>query len=369
MGIIRNRSLISRVKQQENRVYVPAEARDNQYIIAELAINDNLIAQVSDHSLNPTPKELLSLLLNKVRRVIAQHEIDYVAVVASNKFIRVRYGVDNEINTTQEQHIVYYNPLKSKGVIGLCPEDTQSLKSIRVVCFATGDNLRDNAALFHQKVTNLVSDLKQSFDFIEAIKVQDHQHISFSLEKHSSSTNSKAHGFRVIEKRYESSGLVLPDERNSKAFIVVKANFSELLTEKVLNQNYDVSHMHAEVSHLLIQLAQEVGINHMAYIASKRYPVVKSNFVVGSGNQKGELISLNFGNTEHEVIQQIDDDYINSSAHIVFYMPENTVVKFGYAVYINKVIKLLDRLSQKLHLTEHDKAMLLRFYQHFSYKA
>lgn len=369
MGIIRNRNLISRIKQQDNRVYVPSDARDNQYIIAELVINDNLIAQLSDKTLNPTPKELLSLLLNKVRRVITQHDIDFVALVASNKFIRVRYGVDTEINTTQEQHIVYYNPEKSKGVIGICPEGTESLKSIRLVCFATGNNLRENAALFHQKVVNLVSEIKQSFNFIDGIKLQDHQHISFSLEKHSSATQSKAHGFRVIEKRYESSGLMLPEERNSKAFIVVKANFSELLNEKVLSQNYEVSQMHAEISHLLIQLAQEVGINHLAYVASNRYPVVKSNFVTGSANQKGELVSLNFGNTEHEVIQIIEDEYTNSAAHIVFYMPESTSVKSGYAVYINKVIKLLDKLGQKLQLTEHDQAMLLRFYQHFSYKA
>ncbi|MCF6455396.1 DUF3083 family protein [Pseudoalteromonas sp. MMG024] len=369
MGIIRNRTLISRNKQQDNRVYVPADSRDNQYVIAELAVNDALVAQLSDKTLNPSPKELLSLLLNKVRRIVANHEIDFVALIASNKFIRVRYGVDNEINTTNEQHIVYYNPEKSKGVVGVCADDANAIHSFRLVCFATGENLRENAALFHQKVVMLVNEIKAAFSFVDAIKLQDHQHISFGLEKHSSATQSKAHGFRVIEKRYESSGLTLPQERNSKAFIVVKANFGELLSEKVLNHEYDVSQMHGEVSHLLIQLAQEAGISHLAYVASNRYPVVKSNLVSGSANQNGELVSLNFGNTEHEVIQLIDDDYINSNAYLVFYMPENCVVKAGYAAYINKVIKLIDKLGQKLHLAEHDKAMLLRFYQHFSYKA
>ena len=111
MGIIRNRSLMSRTKSNDSRVYVPAEARDNQYIIAELKVNNLLVEQFSDVTLKPTAQEPLNHLVNKLRRLALSHEVEYAALIASNRFIRVRFGVDNEVITTDEQHVFYYNPV------------------------------------------------------------------------------------------------------------------------------------------------------------------------------------------------------------------------------------------------------------------
>ena len=369
MGIIRNRSLMSRTKSNDSRVYVPAEARDNQYIIAELKVNNLLVEQFSDVTLKPTAQELLNHLVNKLRRLALSHEVEYAALIASNRFIRVRFGVDNEVITTDEQHVFYYNPEKSAGLIGLCPKDTDSITSLRLVCFATGINIRENAAKFHQNIAKFIEQVKSEFSFVESVKLQDHQHISFNTEPHSAQTKSKAHGFRVIENRYLSSGVTIPKERNSKAFIVVKANFCSLLNETVLNQDIDVVDMHSDISKTLMRLAKSNDISQLAYVASTKHPVVKSNFAMGTANQNQEVLSLNFGDTQQEMIEVIDKDYSNSEAYLVFYIHPCQIVKLGYASYVNKVIKLLDSLGNKLHLAEQDKKMLLRFYQHVSYLA
>lgn len=368
MGIIRSRSLISRAKTNENRVYVPADSRDNQYIITEIDVTDSLIAQCSDNALKPTAKDVLNGLVTKLRRYCKAHDINYAAVVASNKFIRVRFGVDNDVNSTHDQHIFYYNPKTSRGVITLC-DNIEQLETIRLVCFATGDSIRENAASFHQKVNNMVSQIKHDLNYITSVKIQDHQHISFNIEKHSPETQSKAHGFRVLQKRYEMSNVTLPNECNSKAFVVIKANFSDLYDDVVLEQGNNVSQMHYDNARILFELAKEQNIENLAYVASNRYPVVKSNFVSNKTHTKQELTHLNFGKNQHETMQIIDADYSNSQASLVFYINEEHVVKSGYASYINQIIKLVNKLSIKLALSQHDKTMLLRFYQHFSYKA
>ncbi len=106
MSIIRKRSAA-------HKAYLPGNARDNQYILAEFSLTDELLQRLSGKysATKAQPfydfyQELSSMFFKLTDEV----ELDNCQFIANDKLARVRYSQEMHQWQTNQQILFYYNP-------------------------------------------------------------------------------------------------------------------------------------------------------------------------------------------------------------------------------------------------------------------
>ena len=201
MSIVRKRSAA-------HKAYIPSNARDNQYILAEFAITDELVKLIApDTSKNSAQPyyhfyQSLSQLLFTLSN---DYDIKSSLFIANDKLVRVRYSQEMHQWQTSQQILFYYDP-QSHELQNSFFDASIRAKKITLLFLASGDDIRINAALFHQKVTGLLANFIEQIKLpTKAIRLRDHQHLTYDLfAKNKGCLGTQAHKLRPIYDRYKS---------------------------------------------------------------------------------------------------------------------------------------------------------------------
>ena len=142
-----------RDRNAAHKVYVPNNARDNQYLIAQFQLSPQLIRFV-DPSYNSDEKGALNTfykkLSNQIFTLCQHHNIEAVSFIANDKIPIVRFNMDFERIETDEKIMFFYHPKFYRGQTSFFDDDHAADK-IKILFLATGDDIRVNAAKFHQQ--------------------------------------------------------------------------------------------------------------------------------------------------------------------------------------------------------------------------
>ena len=128
----------------QTKRFIPANARDNQYILAEFAITDALINKIAPELNEQAPQpyfqfyQSLSQLLFTLSNDFA---VKSSVFVANDKLVRVRYSQEMHQWQTSQQILFYFDPMVHELQNAFFDANIRA-KKVTLLFLATGDELR-----------------------------------------------------------------------------------------------------------------------------------------------------------------------------------------------------------------------------------
>lgn len=370
----RTRPSLIRKQSAQNKVYIPANNRENQYLLIEFELSELNIASLM------TSKGLDSNALAQFYLDFKQsffqccklNGISNAMFVAKDKLVRVRFGEESQVIETGEQLIVFYDPKRHQG-FKACYDKEQLVSKLVLAVFATGEDIREQAVLLHQKATQMVADLSEAVgQAANLFKVRDHQHITYELyaaEKGMKKTTT--HGLRFVPERYQQQSLILPDDTKHQGYVVATLPIPMFLIEEAENnisaeQPYQA--LYKSIVRTLTDVSDEEEINKLAVMANGCQPIVRSN-----QNEQiqvsDELVYLSFGDDEdQEYIADWNATNLVDSVSLVFKPTQEDVKHSSFGRYMNRVNQVLKLMGKVMGLEPEHNDVMVRFHQNTQYQ-
>ena len=173
----------------KHRVYIPTNARSNQYLLAEIKTDESFYQHFDD------AKSCYEQLSQRFFALTDAAGLRNVHMIANDKLPVVRYHVEATHFQTARQILFFYDPLVHEGQNLFITPDYQARK-IRLLFLATGPELRAHAAQFHQQVMGVIAQLKAEPSMAEhrvfkhyiagipnVLNIAGHRHFVFNRRK------------------------------------------------------------------------------------------------------------------------------------------------------------------------------------------
>ena len=362
---------IIRKRRASEKVYLPSNARDNQYIIAEMPLTDKLIELVVG-SLDldvPQPYQKFYQTLSKLAfDVVEECGIEHANFVANSRLVRVRNSDEQQVLHTAQQSFFFYNPGQNSTFKGYFDGNHRSNK-VKFLFLATGENLRADSAAFHGTVHQAVQKISQRIGLdVGELKMRDHQHLTydlFAVEKGHKETVT--HTFREISARYLQQDYQISDEFSAITYAVVSVPMTRRLlknTEIDYDSTEPFSFLYQKISDAFTQSAQQHELTHGAMIGNGLSPIIRydetENTVIN-----GEIISLGFNphNQSGGIVCQWQSDKLVDTIRLVFFATESDKSHKTYGKFVNQVTECIDTLADRLNWKKDSDYMLMRMNQ------
>lgn len=110
----------------QQKVYIPKEARTNQYITAEIKVTDELLNQYPDY------QSCYQTLSRLIFNLAEQHDLRNVHVITNDKLPVVRYHTEAYCFQTTEQILFFYNPAYHEAQ-NLFSQENYRARKLRIV--------------------------------------------------------------------------------------------------------------------------------------------------------------------------------------------------------------------------------------------
>ena len=256
-----------------NRVYISTKARNNHYILAEFKPDDAF------YRCFDSVTACYERLSRQLFALCDEYELHNVHVIANDKLPVVRYHDEAYTMQTQKQIMFFYNPKFHEAHKTYVNEDYQARK-IRLLFLATGDELRANAADFHNKVKKVLDEMKESFkDNQPEFRVRDHQHLTYDLfAKAKGDKESYGYKLRALYPRYQARNCSLPDHYNEMTYVTFNIPVSRAMKTHYQSQMRpgDYSQFYRQVEDSFLSACADKQLNMVAMVADGRLPIVRS---------------------------------------------------------------------------------------------
>ncbi|WOH37340.1 DUF3083 family protein [Thalassotalea fonticola] len=370
---VNSRINLIRKRSAADKVYVPSDARENQYVLVEFKPNLALLELISGKSNNGVYfSDFYRNLSHSFFNLCEQYGFENVSFIAKNKLVRVMYAQEQQVIETQQQILFMYNPEVHTGLRTFFNADLLADK-IELLFLATGEQLRLNAPEFHQRVSELITTFSRLMSVdIGTFKIRDHQHLTYDVFS-SVKGNKKTvtHGFRPLIKRYQQQSLILPKTNHNMTFAI-----ASLPVNKSLLQFCDIDEsapdpynpLYTYVSDLFVKIAKQYNLNQLAIVANGKVPIIRQD------NEdyllpKGELLYLGFKpvGSGGLFVSQWDSQNLVDTIKLVFIASEININKRGYGRFVNHLTEALKQLSFELGYKPNKDTVMLRFHQHLMY--
>lgn len=368
---MRRASSILRKHRAGDRVYIPSDSRDNQYILAEIQLTDELIGSVvgsvDTNSERPYQK-FYQKLSHQIFEVVEQHGLTHVNFVANNKLVRVRYSGEQQVLHSNQQSFFFY-----------CPEHNSTFKSyydnairarkIKVLFLATGDELRLSSGKFHSDVFKAVKDISAKIGLAPgAIKLRDHQHLTFDLfTKEKGHKETITHSFREIADRYQSQGHKIGDHTSITYAIASVPMARRLLKGTDIDYNCDTpfAKLYEKVESLFKNACSENNIDQAALIANGLSPFVRYD-ESETAEVQGELISIgvNPSNDKSRFCVHWSGDKLADTIRFVFFADESDENNNNYGKFVNQVMQTVTKFADDVNWKKDNDDIIIRVHQH-----
>lgn len=370
----RSRTSLIRKKSAQNKVYIPANNRENQYLLIEFELSEQIISQlVSSKGINGN--ELAQFYLEFKQSFFNCCKVNGICnamFVAKDKLVRVRFGEESQVIETGEQLIVFYDPKRHQG-FKACYDKEQLVSKLVLAVFATGDDIREEAVNLHQKATHMVAELSEAVgQSADLFKVRDHQHITYELyaaEKGMKKTTT--HGLRFVPERYQHQSLILPDDTKHNGYVVATMPIPMFLIEEAesnMSAEQPYQALYKSIVRTLTDVADEEEVNKLAIMANGRQAIVRSN-----QNEQiqvsDELVYLSFGEDEdQEYFADWNATNLVDSIALVFRPTAEDVQNHSFGKYMNKVNQVLKLMGKVMGLEPERDDVMVRFHQNTQYQ-
>jgi len=368
MSIVRKRSAV-------HKAYIPSNARDNQYILAEFAITDELIKlispNISKNSIQPyyhfyqNLSQLLFTLSN-------DYAIKSSLFIANDKLVRVRYSQEMHQWQTSQQILFYYDPQNHELQNSFFDASIRA-KKITLLFLATGEEIRFNAALFHQKVSGLLKNFTQQIKLAsKAIRLRDHQHLTYDLfAKNKGYLGSQAHKLRPIYERYKSQNVVISPQCSAISYAVINLTIDNRLLALVdidANAKDPYNPLYAYLTDIFSLVAKRFNLNNGALIANGLVPIVRHSLheII---SKMGELQMLGYNPKQSPcgLISKWKADELVDNVQLIFVATAEDSQHCGYGRFVNQIEQAMRLLATELEIPINKDELTLRFHQHIAY--
>lgn len=368
MSIVRKRSAA-------NKAYIPASNRDNQYILAEFQLTDELLKNVypdfSENSKQPYFQfyQNLSQLLFTLSN---DFNVKSSVFVANDKLVRVRYSQEMHQWQTSQQILFYYDPQVHELQNSFFDANVKA-KKITLLFLASGDDIRVNAANFHQKVDQLLKCYCQQLSLKKGdIRVRDHQHITYDIfAKNKGCTNSVAHKLRNIEQRYQSQDVNLPVDNSSITYAVINLTINNRLLNMVdidPTSSDPYNPLYTYLTDTFSLVAKRFNLNNGALIANGLVPIVRYSLheIV---SRVGELQMLGYNPEQSPcgIVSKWQADQLVDNVQFIFVATKFDSTDSRYGRFLNQIEQAMRLMAAELEMPTNKEELIVRFHQHVAY--
>lgn len=373
---MRRASSIIRKHRAADRVYIPSDARDNQYILAEVPLTDELIklvvGEVDTNAAKPYQK-FYQTLAKTAFDIVEKHGIAHANFVANNKLVRVRYSGEHQVLHTEQQSFFFYCPSHNATFKSYFDGAVRARK-VKFLFLATGEELRLNSAKFHKSVHEAVVELSETIGLKPGdVKVRDHQHLTFELfSKEKGLKDTITHSFKEISARYHQQGYDVGPEHTSATYAVANVPVARRLLK-----NTPVDHLadepytefYKKVESAFKQAAKDNQIDHAAMIANGLSSFVRYDKEERSDVQ-GELLLIGFDpkNQDGEIRSLWQGDQLVDTIKFVFFADEADEKNNNYGKFTNQVMQTMRNFADLVYWKKDHDDILVRIHQHINRK-
>lgn len=370
-GKMRRANSILRKHRASEKVYVPANARDNHYIIAEMPLTDKLIELIGeevDLSSEQPYQSFYQKLAKLAFDVIEECNIEHANFVANSRLVRVRNSDEQQVLHTDKQSFFFYNPKHNSTFKGYFDGAIRSNK-VKFLFLATGESLRENAAKFHQKVFNAVNIISQRIGLEQdELKVRDHQHITYDIfAREKGSRESITHTFREISTRYLQQDVVVEGDYSAVTYAVVSVPMTRRLLKGTTidyENNKPFALLYEKIYQAFTESNKKHQIKHATMIANGLSPIVRFD-ESESTIVNGDIISLGYNpaNESGEVSCQWHGEKLVDTVRLVFFATDFDESHKTYGKFVNQVMHSIEMMAETLSWKKDKDYMLMRMNQ------
>ncbi|MGO2010295.1 MAG: DUF3083 family protein [Pseudoalteromonas sp.] len=348
----------------QHRVYIPTIARANHYLLAEFKPNDTFYAQFSD----------LNSCYDRISRQLFalcdEYELHNVHVIANDKLPVVRFHEEAYCLETDKQILFFYNPQYHEAHRCFIDKHKQS-KKVRLLFLATGDDLRANAAIFHNQVKKVIDELQSSIFNDTPVKLRDHQHLTYDLfAKAKGHKQSYGYKLRSLYPRYKSRQCLIPDEHNEMTY----ATFSLPITRSLKTQFQHLLNIHQYTvfyEFFYTQFLQQCRSKELtlgAMIANGTMPIVRNSKIDNTdGNNEWQKLSFNQNSQKEQFSHYWEDNMLVENLHFIIVANQLDQHDMGFGRFMNQVESVINGITADLAINAKRQDLTVRFFQHISY--
>lgn len=350
----------------QQKVYIPKDVRGNQYITAEIKVTDALLAHYDDY------KACYKALSRCIFNVAEQAELYNIHVITNDKLPVVRFHTETYCFPTAEQIVFFYNPEYHEAQ-SLHSQDDYRARKIRIVCLATGEDIRANSANFHIKVQSFLSKLLPQLPEKDlVIKIRDHQHLSYDLfAKAKGNKESYGYKLRSISARYNARNCPLPEGHGSLCYVTVKLPLSRKLKQAMLPERTDdFTPLYQRLEDVFVKATAAKQLNRVAMVANGLTPLVRnSKYDLVDGTDEVQMLGFDPNIEDQQFIRHWDGERLVEMVSFTIAAGLKDAKDGGLSRYLNRVEEALKILASELELDRTREDLIVRFHQHISYQA
>jgi len=349
----------------QQKVYIPKEARTNQYITAEIKVTDELLSQYPDY------QSCYQALSRLIFNLAEQHDLRNVHVITNDKLPVVRYHTEAYCFQTTEQILFFYNPAYHEAQ-NLFSQENYRARKLRIVFLATGEDIRSNSASFHIRVRELLTELMPLMPISDLkVKVRDHQHLSYDLfAKAKGYKETYGYKLRAIGPRYKARKCELPENVSSLTYVTVSLPLSRKLKQGLLPDSAtDFTPLYQHLEDCFLKASANRQLTRLAMIANGLTPLVRnSKFEKLDSKAEVQMIGFDPNATEQQVIRRWNADNLVEAAHFTIVAGTKDCDDSGFGRFMNNVETALKAFAADIGVDPEREDLVVRFHQHISYQ-
>ena len=349
----------------QQKVYIPKEARTNQYITAEIKVTDALLSHYPDY------KTCYQTLSRAIFSLADQEDIRNIHVITNDKLPVVRFHTEAYCFQTAEQIIFFYNPAYHEAQNVFTNVDYRARK-LRIIFLATGDEIRSNSANFHTKVQHFLAKLRPQLPAVELkVKIRDHQHLSYDLfAKAKGNKETHSYKLRSISHRYKARSCALPEDHSSLSYVTVNLPLSRKLKQATLQEHTnDFTPLYQKLEEAFIKATSAKQLNRIAMVANGLTPLVRnSKFDQLESTDEVQMIGFDPNAEAQQFIRHWDGSHIVEAVSFTIAAGTKDCEDNGFGRFMNQVEDALRNFANDMELDKSREDLIVRFHQHISYQ-
>ena len=366
---------IVRKRNAAPKAYIPANARDNQYILAEFMLTDQLLSQLPTHinsDGNINYYACYQALADLLFTLSNNNTITNSILVANDKLVRVRYSQEMHQWQTKQQIIFYYDPQQHVLQNSFFDANNRA-KKITLVFLASGNDIRASAADFHQRVKALLGEFSEQLALpLNAIRMRDHQHLTYDIFAKSKGCNaSQAHKFRPIAQRYASQDVKLAESMSSITYAIVDLTLDHRISglvdiDSATTDPYNPLYTYLTDTFSLV--AKRFNLNNGALIANGLVPLVRHS-LHDLVSKVGELQMLGYNPKQSPcgIVSKWQADTLVDNVQLIFVANCHNGEEQNYAKFVNQIEQAMRLFATELEIPTEKDELTLRFHQHVAF--
>ena len=366
----------------DNQSYIPKNARDNQYILAEFNITDDLVQRFSKGPFQAEAQQenfyvFYQTLATKLFEQAEIFDVENCQFIANDKIARVRFGHEMHQWQTNQQILFYYNP-ESHQLQKTFFDANKRAKKISLLFLTSGKKIRENAALFHKRISQLVlAYTKELYLNTSCIRLRDHQHITYDLfaknkpNNQDNSLTTQAHKLRSIRNRYASQDLELPLTHSAMTYAIVNIPISNRLVSMVdidPTSTDPYNPLYTYLTDTFTQASMQFNLNNGALIANGLVPIVRYS-IHDIVSRIGELQMLGYNPEQNPcgIVSRWDASELVDNVQLIFVATDKNQSEHGFGNFLNQIEKILKLMAKELKMEPNKDEVIIRFHQHVAY--